>query len=209
MIRFEQFINSVHSAVQAANSALVQENLKLLEDYFEDSDETQEIKTSLDNALEAMEGVMDGGRQSQEAIEKAKQAFSNARDALQKENKQKGAAKQSSSLKAKTVALQFPDQSSEGTIMRNVHVPLISLIPISMAQVAEVKFRSNLELQVQDDELLVGFTAANGGDGKSQSDSTEGNGTYIEITIRPQESSEGLKKLIKGYDSMLRSQIPN
>jgi hypothetical protein len=158
MIGIEQFINTIHSAVLSANDALMKENLKLLDTYFEETDEVDKKK----------------GR---------------------------------SALKAKTVALQFPEQTSNGTEMRDIHVPLITLIPVSMAQVAEVKFRTNLEIQVEKNELLVSFpqvrsAAEQGATPAAQSSS-------IEITISPQQSSEGLKKLIEGYEKLLRSQIPN
>ena len=206
MISLEQFITSMQGAIQSANNVLRQENLNLLETYFEDSEEAQEIKTSLDRALEAMQEVVDDETQSKDTVEKAMKAFTVAREAFQNENK-KTTDKQSSSLKAKTVALQFPDQTVDGVIMRNVHVPLISLVPISMAQVSEVKFKANLEIQIEDDELLVSFIPS--GTASEGKDISERGGSYIEITITPQETPEGLKKLIKGYDSMLRSQIPN
>ena len=158
MIGIEQFINTIHSAVLSANDALMKENLKLLDTYFEASNEVDKKKSH-------------------------------------------------ATLKAKTVALQFPEQTSNGTEMRDIHVPLITLIPVSMAQVAEVKFRTNLEIQVEKDELLVSFPATksaveNGTEPAAHSSS-------IEITISPQQSSEGLKKLIEGYEKLLRSQIPN
>lgn len=210
MISLEQFITNIQSSIQSANDVLRQDNLNLLETYFEDSEEAQEIKTSLDRALEAMQEVVEDTTQSRQAIEKAMRAFSDAKEAFQSENQQKGSGNQVSSLKPKTVAMQFPEQTTDGTVMRNVHVPLISLVPISMTQVSEVKFRANLELQVKDDVLQVGFLPSGA---TVSADDSNANGTttgaYIEITISPQESSEGLKKLIMGYDSMLRGQMPN
>lgn len=210
MISLEQFITNIQSSIQSANDVLRQENLNLLETYFEDSEEAQEIKTSLDRALEAMKDVVEDDTHSRQAMEKAMRAFSEAKEAFQSENQQTGSGGQVSSLKPKTVVMQFPEQTSDGSVMRNVHVPLISLVPISMAQVSEVKFRANLELQVKDDVLQVGFLPS--GAAATTDDSNANNntaGAYIEITISPQESTEGLKKLIMGYDSMLRGQLPN
>lgn len=210
MIRIDQFINVIHSAVLSANEALMQENLNLLNTYFEDSDEADEMKASLDHALDSIDDVVSQGKPSREALQKAMKAFQGAKEALQDENKPKGTAKTPNTLKAKTVALQFPDQTSNGTVMRNIHVPLISLIPVSMAQVSEVKFRTNLEMQVENEDLLVGFpTPKAASTPSSEGDSGQPNGAFIEITITPQESSEGLKKLIEGYEKVLRSQMPN
>lgn len=156
MIQIEQFIQAIHGAVLTANSALMQENLKLLDTYFENLDEGDKTKSN-------------------------------------------------TQLKAKTVALQFPENTTNGTVMRQVHVPLITLIPVSMAQVSEVKFKTNLELQIEKDALLVSFPSATPTVEGSVAPTT----ASIEITLTPQETSEGLKKLIEGYEKLLRSQIPN
>lgn len=163
MIRIDQFINVIHGAVLSANDALRQENLKLLETYFEDTGEYP---------LAGKEGSENGASQN---------------------------------LKAKTVALQFPELSENGVVMRNVQVPLIALVPVSMTKVSEVKFRSNVEIQVEDDNLMMNFRLR-----APQGESAPGvTSASIEMTITPQESSEGLKNLIEGYEKALRSQIPN
>jgi hypothetical protein len=163
MIRIDQFINVIHGAVLSANDALRQENLKLLETYFEDTGEYP---------LTGKEGSENGTPQN---------------------------------LRAKTVALQFPELSEKGVVMRNVQVPLIALVPVSMTKVSEVKFRSNVEIEVENDNLMMNFRSR-----APQGESTPGmTSASIEMTITPQESSEGLKNLIEGYEKALRSQIPS
>lgn len=204
MIKFEQFINVIHAAVQSANEALMQKNLDLLETYFEDTGESDEMKASLDDALDSIEKVLQQSKPSREVLQQALKSFSGARKALEDERKP-GSSKLPKSLRAKTVALQFPEQNASGITMRNAHVPLISLVPVTTAKVAEVKFKTNLEIQVENDELLISFAPA-----VAAKDSDPGIATSsIEIVVTPQESSAGLKALIKGYDNMLRSQIPN
>ncbi|MFN8366745.1 MAG: DUF2589 domain-containing protein [Candidatus Kapaibacterium sp.] len=212
MIAFEQLINVIHGAVLSANDALMQENLRLLDTYFESSSNTDEIRQSLDDALESIENFMFHTRPTKEVIEHTREAFLNAKSALQDEGKQEGASKSLDSLRAKTVTLQYPDQTSSGTIMRNVEVPLITLIPVNMTKVAEVKFKTNLELSIDGNDLKVAFPTP-----ASAPSYTDLKGTTvpsahtasIEITLTPQESSEGLKKMIEGYERALRSQIPN
>ncbi|GCC51439.1 DUF2589 domain-containing protein [Chryseotalea sanaruensis] len=204
MVKFDQFINVIHSAVQSANEALMQENLKLLETYFEDADESQEMKASLDEALDSIEKILQQTKPTREVLQQALKSFSGARKALENEDKP-GTTKLAKSLRAKTVALQFPEQSSNGITMRNAHVPLISLVPVTMAQVSEVKFKTPLELQVENDELIISFSPTVS-ESKIENQHTVAS---IEITITPQASAAGLKALIKGYDNLLRSQIPN
>ena len=158
MISIEQFIKVIHSAVLSANDALMQENLNLLDNYFESENEGKSTSKLLHN------------------------------------------------MRAKTVTVQYPDQTEDGVIMRDVNVPLITLIPVSMAKVSEVKFRTDLEIHVEGDDLKVSFSPLKD---NHDSDTKRQSNTNIEITVTPQESSVGLKKLIEGYERTLRSQIPN
>ena len=59
-------------------------------------------------------------------------------------------------------------------------------------------------MEIVDDELQLNFTDRNRRFGK-KSKTTRGT---LEITISPQESSDGLKLLIEGYETALKSQIP-
>lgn len=210
MIGFEQLINVIHGAVLSANDALMQENLRLLDTYFESSSSSDDIRQSLDEVLESIENLMTHTRPTKEVIEQARESFVNAKNALQDEGKSERSSKSLESLRARTVTLQYPDLTSTGAIMRNVEVPLIALIPVQMTKVAEVKFKTNLELSIDGQDLKVAFPS-----GSSQKaygdaiDKPEIQTASIEITLTPQESSEGLKKMIEGYERALRSQIPN
>ena len=209
MINIEQFINVIHSAVISANETLKQENLNLVRDYFEDTGEVEEMQDSLDDALEQVEEALKHTRPTKAMLDSVKEAFVNAKESLQDEGKTQRKAKSPSCLRAKTVTLQYPDQTSKGVVMRNVNVPLIALMPVSLPQVSEVKFKTNLEIMVDKDDLKIDFPM------KGQNMKTEGlsvddqpTNTSIEITITPQENAEGLKRLIEGYERTLRSQIP-
>lgn len=107
-------------------------------------------------------------------------------------------------LKPRTVAMEFPEQTADGVVMRHIHIPLITLVPVTTAQVAEVKFKSNLEIQTDNDHILMGFATARTPAGESAPASAS-----IEISITPQPHAEGLRKLIEGYEKILRSQLPN
>jgi hypothetical protein len=95
--------------------------------------------------------------------------------------------------------------------VRDVSVPLITLIPISFSTVSAVKFVSELEIIENENDVEISFPLKKTTDYKGETETTnnsDGN-AKIEITISPQENSEGLKKLIEGYEKILRSQIPN
>jgi dsDNA-binding SOS-regulon protein len=115
--------------------------------------------------------------------------------------------------KAKTITLQFPQANESGKIkMLDVEVPLITLVPIATSQIEEMKFETDLNLHLvgEKNELQVSFgsepsTSKNKTNSDSRSTPLVG---HIEITIKPGETSEGLKRLIEGYEKLLRAQIP-
>ena len=117
-------------------------------------------------------------------------------------------------LRPRMVTVQYPHQTKEGkTTTSDVHVPLITMVPLSMSQISEVKFRTDLEVQLDNNELSVSFpttlsTANNRDDGR-QSAETARPVAQIEITMTPHHTSEGLRKIIEGYEKVLRSQIPH
>lgn len=113
----------------------------------------------------------------------------------------------SSRYQAKTVAMDFPKRTPDGVEMVPVRVPLIALSPISTPRVSEARFTVELEV-LEDDEtggLMVSFPGSKkpgflAGEVKAN--------TKIEITIKGDESPEGLQLLIEGYERALRAQIP-
>lgn len=111
-------------------------------------------------------------------------------------------------LTAKNVIVNYPIATESGeTKIIEVSVPLITLVPISSAQVESLKFSTDLEIALDKGELLVSFAKKNEQqegwfDNKSKSTAK------IELTVKPSDASEGLKKLIEGYEKILRAQIP-
>jgi hypothetical protein len=104
----------------------------------------------------------------------------------------------------RTVTLRYPHLTGDPV---NVSVPLITLAPLSMSKLEKATLTSNFEMEVVGDELQLHFS------GKDQS----GSGLFskkhktawgkIEITFSPQETSEGLKILVEGYEAILKKQI--
>lgn len=118
-----------------------------------------------------------------------------------------------SSLQAKSICIQYPHQTADGkTEMVDVDVPLVTLIPISFPQIEELKLKANFDLQVINNELQISFSSEAPKKRRwfcSKSDSGEEGSGLLEITLKPSEGPEGLKRIIEGYEKVLRAQIPH
>lgn len=153
------------------------------------------------------------------------EAVLRANDALTKKNLEllevyfETSEKDSSKLVPKTVTIQYPKITREGGAeVHDVHVPLISIIPISTTEISEVKLITELEILLEEDILLAGFSTNKSNRKKTKSKDKEGGffpestststSTRLEITISPSTPPEGLKRLIEGYERALRAQIP-
>lgn len=114
-------------------------------------------------------------------------------------------------LRPKMTTIQYPQKTASGVVMSDVRVPLITLVPLSMTQISEVKLRTELEIQVEDEGLLVSFPAPQSGTPDDQEDESHGSSRPIatlEITLTPHHGTEGLRKIVEGYEKVLRAQIP-
>lgn len=61
-------------------------------------------------------------------------------------------------LKPISVIITYPRYASDGTATSvDVHVPLITLLPITMPTLEEVKFKTDMQLHLVDNEILVNF----------------------------------------------------
>lgn len=109
-------------------------------------------------------------------------------------------------LVPKSVILEYPHLQSDGSIENlEVSVPLITLVPLTMSQVDKATLTAHFKMQVNDGELQLDFA------------NTSQNGFFrrkpkaawgkIEISFTPQETTEGLKLLVEGYEAILKRQI--
>lgn len=111
-------------------------------------------------------------------------------------------------FEAKIIVIEYPIVGDNGTIeKRLVEVPLITVVPISSARIECLKFITELEIAIDNEDLMVSFSPSN-----RESVATKGKkGTShatLELYIQPQENTEGLNKLIEGFEKQLRAQIP-
>jgi len=110
-------------------------------------------------------------------------------------------------LSPKSVILDYPcyDESNKLTITE-IHVPLITMVPLATSQIEKATFTAEFEMQIIDGELQIDFVnKSNSGSFFKKSRASKGT---LEITISPQATSEGLRLLIEGYETILKKQIP-
>ena len=224
MISLEAFARAIQHAIISANEALMDKNLNILDRYFESVGDEEALQQSLDDALQATKDITEKDDiADRETMAQAYQALYNAKEALAPEGEPSAKRKKASAsfeemalkaqipdtLRPKTVVVHYPIHTSSGIEMKEVHVPLITLVPISMSQISEVKLNTDLEIQLVDDEVQVSFSNRTAGKKKGlfekEPKTTLG---HLEITIKPHEGSEGLRRLVEGYEKVLRSQIP-
>ena len=60
-------------------------------------------------------------------------------------------------LTPKVYNLKYPKPTNNGIVMIDVEVPLLTLAPMVTSQIEELKFNTNLEVTLVNDELHVGF----------------------------------------------------
>lgn len=113
----------------------------------------------------------------------------------------------SESLEARTVILKYPQTTDSGVEMIDVKVPLITLVPVIGSKIEELKFATDLNILQVGDNLEVGFGEISENQKRRKND-TKPTVAHLEMTVKPTETTEGLKRLIEGYERALRAQIP-
>lgn len=109
---------------------------------------------------------------------------------------------------AKTIVIEYPVVADDGTIeKRKVDVPLITVVPISSARIEDLKFTTELEIAIENNDLMVSFSPTKR-EGFLPKGKKGASIATLEINVRPQENTEGLNKLIEGFEKQLRAQIP-
>lgn len=209
MISFKAFINAVHDVILSANDALMEKNTGLLDKYFEAPADEEDIRKTIDDAIEASKSIYSKkDKESQEEYKKVIKGLKYAQKAMGEPDEDDENIQASGALSAKSVVIEYPRQTAQGVEYTEVHVPLITLVPLSMSQIKEAKLTTEFELQLVDDEVQLNFDPGKS-KGKMFGKKPESTFGRLEITISPHESSEGLKSLVEGYEKTLKAQIPH
>jgi hypothetical protein len=114
--------------------------------------------------------------------------------------------KEKTILKPKTVSLEYPHVDADGNLqLTEILVPLITLAPLNLSQIDKVTLTSEFEMKINGKELEIEFS-----DRKSTGFLRKNRDTKlgkIEIVIKPQDSSEGIKILVEAYENALKRQL--
>lgn len=202
MIKLDAFIRAIQDAVLRANEGLIDSGYdSLLSKFFDTENNSDDVHDALNNALKATRSI-----RSSDDKEKAREALIKARDAIKGGNKS-DVAQALSHLKAKEVTVQYPILVDGEIQYKDVHIPLVTLVPLNFSSIEEVKLSTDIEIFADNDDLQINF-------GKSSSVSKFLNSRkrapgHLEITLKPDEGPEGVKLLIDGYERILRAQIPS
>lgn len=108
-------------------------------------------------------------------------------------------------LTPRSVVLEYPKLTPNGVTKTEVHVPLITLVPLQMSQVEKATLTANFEMEIVDGELQLHFGKSSSKGFFKKPKTAFGK---LEITISPQEASEGLKLMVEGYEAILKQQMP-
>ena len=162
-----------------------------------------DIQGSLDDALRVSQKISSKkGTVTNEDLQHATEVFTKAKNALSG-TPIAGNSKSSGVLTPKTVVMEYPKETANGMESVEVQVPLLTLAPLSMSQIEKATLIADFELEIINDEVQICFV-----DEKRRRRRDNGTRGSLEITISPQEPSNGLKTLIEGYEKALKSQIP-
>lgn len=191
MIDLKSLVKSVQVASQSAVEAIASENLKIFNTYFECTDEEGQSNVKK-KKLNSMENDDVMGMISN---------FSSAEGVR---------------YKPRMITIQYPVETARGPEIQDVYVPLLTLMPIAMPQLSELKFSTDLELALDDDapnNIRVSFPAKQKNkpflkQNKQNEPPDEKAKAKLEVVINSENVSDGLQKIIEGYEKALRAQIP-
>ncbi len=111
-------------------------------------------------------------------------------------------------LEPVSVVLDYPVIDDNGDLQKTeIHVPLITLVPLSTSQIEKAVLKADFQMQIVDDELQMDFVERDDSKNRFFKNSKSSKGS-LEIVISPQDTSEGLKLIIEGYETLLKKQIP-
>lgn len=205
MLDFSDLVAAVQASVQNAADVLARENYALFRQFFFDAKEPADARKILQDALRDAATLSDSKR-PKEVAKRLADSLEAAATALDVET---------SALQPKLVSIDYPMVTREGPTVHTVHVPLITLAPYVATQISKLTFKADLEVQsTNEGKLQVSFpapaaqapapTAEEPGDDSSRKTAN----ASIEIVIEGAPASDGLRKVIEGYERALRAQIP-
>ncbi|MGD1879237.1 MAG: DUF2589 domain-containing protein [Kiloniellaceae bacterium] len=225
MMKLEELVSVVQKAVLSAASALAQQNLDIFQDYFEEITDGDELISRVHTSLASVASAIESSDQStaETSLRDAAEALRNAAESVRRQAGGEDGSSEGQLYVPKRMVLQYPTIEHGVPGVQHVQVPLITLAPVSMPEVTEVRFKAELELSIDDDDnLRVSFPQRRSPRSGAQSaqqpnaelasgrggTAAEGSTATLEIVINGRQPADGLLKVIEGYEKALRAQIP-
>ena len=140
---------------------------------------------------------------SEKNLEFFKTYFHSSKDGHEKGDDPSGTEE----LTPRMVDLKYPIITADGPKEHTVSVPLLSVVPVSRIEVADVQIEMDLEILSDDDELIVGFPQKEKTIFGDKVVAPKPNAKVI-INVKASERPAGVSSIIEGYDKALRAQIP-
>ncbi|MCW3102332.1 MAG: hypothetical protein JWO09_772 [Bacteroidetes bacterium] len=151
------------------------------------------IMNASDSLMDKNEGLLDKYFEETETIIEGAGAKSNIRKRT---------------LVPKTVTLDYPSLQPDGSVKTtHVQVPLITLVPISSSQIEKATLTADFEMEIIDNVLQLHFTNGSKSPNGNFFKRSKTNRGTLEIVLSPQQSTDGLKLVIEGYEAILKRQI--
>lgn len=207
MIQLKSLVKAIQDASLSAVDHISSEHMKTFDKYFEEVEEVIELAEVLEKLSKSVENSKLTKDDKDTIIGQSK----NVSELIKKLDDDSGKQK-SKKLKPKMVTIQYPTETSEGFKVHDVHVPLMTLIPMALPQITELRFTTDLEISVdENDDLKVSFPTKkkdnrlfkNGDNDEKKSNAT------LEVVLNASNMSSGLQKIVEGYEKVLRAQIPH
>ncbi|MES2376266.1 MAG: DUF2589 domain-containing protein [Bacteroidota bacterium] len=109
-------------------------------------------------------------------------------------------------LKPKTVIMEYPHMNAAGNLENlEIAVPLITLAPLNLSQIEKVTLTADFDLELSGNEVWLSLAGEHHSGGLFRK--SRGSSTKLEITLVPQETPEGMKMLVEGYEAILKRQL--
>lgn len=203
MINLEELVSAIQQSALSASTVVAKKNLDMLDEFFEHYDDESEVD---DLAKSVLSAISELDTDDSEQAEKIKDVLNGLSSGLKKAGHNKAG-----SLAPKLVNIEYPSVTKSGIETHTVSVPLLSLIPMNTIQLSELKFTTELDINLIENKLQIAFpdTPKTGRLGKTKSkDQSHPHHATLEVVIDCKEPPQGLQKLVEGYDRALRAQIP-
>ncbi|HHH30714.1 MAG TPA: DUF2589 domain-containing protein [Polyangiaceae bacterium] len=207
MIDVAELVRAIQGSVSAASVALAEKNRELLLSYFDDAPTSGSVEELLERARGDLADVSEQ-ETGRSVADRLSESLRELADAL---------GTSSGALQPKMVAIDYPMLTKDGPEVHTVYVPLLTLSPHVSTTISKLTFRAELDASV-DEEGRVKVSFARSGapptdpsrEGSDVGSGREPGGSPVslEIVVKSAPASDGLKKIIEGYERALRAQIP-